>query len=97
MIATQSVTVKLSDDQQVTISEQGIELQDARSYSPRLIAAMNLEDAIAVAQAVLALQQMARDAEDERRFERMEDERDAELFNWNCSIEADYDFIRTGC
>lgn len=62
-----------------------------------LLAAMPLVEAVELAKRILALQEAAEDAEIDRMAEEWEERLDAERFNWECSIEADYDFIRTGC
>jgi hypothetical protein len=54
MLAEKQVVVKLTDEQQALINWAGIELQDARAYTPKLVAVMDLEDAITLAKAVLA-------------------------------------------
>lgn len=46
--------VKMQDGQQAEISAMGVKVQDARGYSPRLVTAMSLQDAIAFAQAVMS-------------------------------------------
>ena len=54
MVAQSAVVVKMQDDQQAVVSLDGIKIQDARAYSPKLVAMMSLEDAILFAQAVLS-------------------------------------------
>ena len=54
MVAEKMVVVKLADEQQAVIDWGGIALRDARTYTPNLVAVMDLEDAITLAKAVLA-------------------------------------------
>ena len=54
MVVEKQVVVKLDDDCQAVIDWCGVELQDVRAYTPSLVTVMDLEDAIALAKAVLA-------------------------------------------
>lgn len=54
MLAEKQIIVKLTDEQQAVVDWGGIELQDVRAYTPRLVTVMDLDDAITLAKAVLA-------------------------------------------
>jgi hypothetical protein len=54
MVAQAEVIVNLAEDQQAVVDWGGVEVRDARAYTPQTVTVMNLEDAIAVAKAVLA-------------------------------------------
>ena len=53
IVAQPTVTVNTAEESQVEISPKGIKFLDVRAYSPKLVAAMTLEDAVAVAKAIL--------------------------------------------
>lgn len=53
-------------DIQATVGVDGVKVEDVRAYSPRLITAMSLEDAITFAKAILAFaEDNAEEIEDE--------------------------------
>lgn len=54
MLHNPAVTVNMQDEQQAVVSGRGVQIQDARAYSPKLVAVMGLEDAIALARAILS-------------------------------------------
>lgn len=66
------MTVQLSEQQEAVVSSDGIKIQDARAYSPKLLAVMNLEDAILLANAILSFAE--EDSADEAMIRRWEDE-----------------------
>ncbi|GIV73508.1 hypothetical protein [Caldilinea sp.] len=66
MVHDKELVVKMADEQQAVIKWSRVELQDARTYSPRLVAVMNLEDAIILAKAILAFAGEAEEVEDGR-------------------------------
>ena len=68
---TATMTVQMSEQQQAVVSFDGVKIQDARGYSPRLLTVMNLEDAILLAQTILAF---ASDSADDVIIRRWEDE-----------------------
>ncbi len=53
-VAPKTVTVNLSDEQQMHIVKDRVELLDARAYSTKVVAVMNLDDAVLFAQTVMA-------------------------------------------
>lgn len=53
-VALKTVTVNLAEEQQMQIVRDQVWLVDARAYSPKLVAVMNLDDAVTVARAILA-------------------------------------------
>lgn len=93
MIQQNAVTVKMENGvSQAKVNWSGVEIQDARGDSPRMITMMDLDDAIAVAKAILSFaegmefdEEDARDAEAIRRYEQGEEAR------WD-AMSAHYDF-----
>ena len=78
MVADKQVVVKLADEQQAVVDWGGVVLQDARSYTPKLVTVMDLDDAITLAKAILAFAgETADDAYDRYLIERYEAEQDA--------------------
>lgn len=53
MVAQTEVIVNMADKQQAVVDWGGVEVRDTRAYSPKTVTVLNLEDAIAVAKAVL--------------------------------------------
>lgn len=54
MLTQNEIIVNLAEDQQAVVDWAGVEVRDARADTPKTVTVMNLEDAIALAQAVLA-------------------------------------------
>ncbi len=70
------ITVKLQDSQEAVISIGRVEIRDTRGYPPKLITILDIEDAIALAKMILAMEAEPVSA-DEAWIQRMEAEREA--------------------
>lgn len=80
MVADKQVVVKLAEEQQAVVDWGGVKLEDARWYTPKMITIIDLDDAIALAKAVL------RFVGEESVVDRTEDE---EYFAWLVKREAE--------